>query len=139
MLSIKLLPNKYKFIGTVILVLSIPLIILLMYFVPVIKNTTGLAKSIVSIIAIIGFALIIFSKEKIEDEFIEHCRLKAFAVSFSVGITTFIVFEIASILDKEAGKTIFQALFNQCLFYIVHFFLLKNNFYTKNEKQGKRN
>jgi hypothetical protein len=139
MLSIKLLPNKYKLIGTIILILSIPLIILLMYFVPVIKTTTGLAKSIVSIIAIIGFALIIFSKEKIEDEFIEHCRLKAFAVSFSIGITTFIVFEIASILDKEAGQTIFQALFNQCLFYVVYFFLLKNNFYSKNEKQGKRN
>lgn len=136
---IKLLSNKFKLIGTIILVLTIPLVFLLVYFFPQIKSHAGLAKSIASIIAIIGFALIIFSREKIEDEFIENCRLKAFAISFSIGITTYIIYEILFIIDKEPSRTIFQALFNQCLFYVVYFYLLKNNFYRKNEKQSKRN
>ncbi len=136
---ITLLPNKFKPIGTIILVLSIPLVFLSVYFFPQIKDHTGIAKSIVSIIAIIGFALIIFSREKIEDEFIENCRLKAFAMSFVIGIITYLIYEILNLFDKDATRSVFQSLFNQCIFYVVYFFLLKNNFYIKHEKQSKRN
>ena len=83
--------------------------------------------------------MIIFSKEKIEDEFIEHCRLRAFAAAFIVGIVSYIINETFDIIDTDTNKTIFQFLFNQYLFYFAVFYLLKNNLVSKNEKQSKRN
>ena len=74
-----------------------------------------------------------FSREKTEDEFIETCRLKSFALSFTIGIVSYIINEVIHIIDSDSNKTIFQSLFNQCLFYVVVFYMLKNNFIVKNE------
>ena len=139
MKPLKLLPNRFKLIGLLICIFIIPLIFSLEYIFRDLKHNPELLKSISSISIIAGFALIIFSKEKIEDEFIEHCRLRAFAAAFIVGIVSYIINEIFDIIDTDTNKTIFQLLFNQCLFYFAVFYLLKNNLVSKNEKQSKRN
>ncbi len=134
MKPLKLLPNRFKLIGLLICILIIPSIFLLEYIFRDLKYNPELLKLISSISIIAGFALIIFSKEKNEDEFIEHCRLRAFARAFIVGIVSYIINEIFHIIDTDTNKTIFQFLFNQCLFYFAVFYLLKNNLVSKNEK-----
>ena len=139
MKSLKLLPNKFKLIGFLLLAVTIPSIFLIGFISPELKSQPELLKSIASIVIMAGMALVIFSREKIEDEFIENCRLKSFALSFTVGIVSYIINEVFHIIDSDSGKTIFQSFFNQCLFYIVVFYMLKNNFIAKNEKQIKGN
>ena len=139
MKSLKLLSNKFKVIGFLLLAVTIPSIFLIGFISPQLKSQPELLKSIASILIMAGMALVIFSREKIEDEFIENCRLKSFAISFTVGIVSYIINEVFYIIDSDSSKTIFQSLFNQCLFYIVVFYMLKNNFIAKNEKQIKGN
>ena len=49
------------------------------------RNNQG--EEIVAIFAIIGFALIAFSKELIENEFVNSLRIKALVISFALNIT----------------------------------------------------
>ena len=128
MKSLTLLPNKFKLIGLILLIVTIPITFLVEFLFPYLKNHPELLKSSASILIMAGFALVIFSREKTEDEFIESCRLKSFALSFTIGITSYIINEVIHIIDSDSTKTIFQSLFNQCLFYVVIFYMLKNNF-----------
>ena len=131
MKSLTLLPNKFKVIGFLLLLVTIPIIFFIGFLFPELKTHPELLKSSASILIMAGFALVIFSREKIEDEFVENCRTKSFALSFTIGIVSYIINEVFHIIDSDSNKTIFQSLFNQCLFYVVVFYMLKKNFIAK--------
>lgn len=131
MKSLTLLPNKFKVIGFLLLLVTIPITFFIGFLFPELKTHPELLKSSASILIMAGFALVIFSREKIEDEFVENCRTKSFALSFTIGIVSYIINEVFHIIDSDSNKTIFQSLFNQCLFYVVVFYMLKKNFIAK--------
>jgi hypothetical protein len=72
-----LLPNKFRRIGFIGLLIIISLIITLQ-FLPNYSPIHQLwLKAIFKILIFVAIYFIIYSKEKIEDEFVTNCRLKA--------------------------------------------------------------
>jgi uncharacterized membrane protein YfcA len=127
--KLRLLPHIYKKIGIVLLIVSFPLAFLLSIYLNTEIKNPKFSRSILSLLVSIGFTLLIFSKEKIEDEFIEYCRLKAFAFSFLLGIAMFIIRGIFHFSDYNRTDSIFSILLLQCISYSSHFYFRKNNRY----------
>ncbi|MDP1726219.1 MAG: hypothetical protein Q8M15_05505 [Bacteroidota bacterium] len=86
-----LFPNVFKKIGWGVLLSSLPIVIVFKY----VGFSPDKTADIGSIIALIGFFLIIQSAEKDEDERIKLCRLKAMSSAF----LTFIIGIFVSKLD----------------------------------------
>ena len=84
-------------------------------------------KPILKCLILFGFMVMIFSKEKIEDEFIMHKRLQAFLFAFIFGMVQY----MGNIFLKElAGKlndSAFSILCCQSTMYLFRFHSLKNN------------
>jgi hypothetical protein len=85
-----LLPNFYKTVGLCVFSLA--------FVVPIImgmlhqqswEQTEG-RRQIANAVMLIGLLVLILSKEKTEDEFINHCRLTAFRAAFITGIIYFL-------------------------------------------------
>lgn len=117
----KLFPRKAKYYGIAIILLSwIPLLLLgKLGWLPK-NNDVGL--NIFQGIILLGFLLIIMSQEKIEDEFVDSCRLMAFRISFIFGIGVFIT---GSFIFGES-KTGFQLLLGEIFIYLIIFYSLKS-------------
>ena len=111
--SIKLLPYSYKRYGYIVLVLSVPIALGIIYSVNsiwVIENRKafwGESPIIIffnSLIAI-GLSLLVFSKEKIEDEMVRALRFKSFLYGvymFVIAILAFPLFSNITILVTGA-------------------------------------
>ena len=84
----------------------------------------------------IGLFLIVFSKERIEDEFIHQIRLKALIVSFIGTIAVigsifpmylFLIFEIQPWMARASGLIIITSILTVYLFYFYYAKLASNN------------
>ncbi|MGB4401078.1 MAG: hypothetical protein WBJ10_17025 [Daejeonella sp.] len=74
---------------------------------------------------LLGLSAFILSKEKIEDEFINACRLKAFKVAFVAGI----IYYLQDAFGTYSGALLnssFYLLVMQIGVYCVIFYLLKS-------------
>lgn len=95
------LPNHYKKIGVIVVVLSfIALTVIKFYTVdaiwigPILKH-----------VMLLGLLVISLSKEKIEDELIEVLRSKSYALAFIIGVMYTILQQLANyIVDMILGK-----------------------------------
>ena len=132
-----LLPNKYKVIGWVIFLLFITLGIFCMLIDFKIQgfqiyNFVGgsffgdynLTNEFAVFGITIGLLIIVFTKEKIEDEFINACRLKAFKVAFVSGI----IYYLQDAFGTYSGALInssFYLLMMQIGVYCIIFYILK--------------
>ena len=101
--SIKLLPYSYKRYGYIVLILSVPTVLGIIYTVNSIwdienrKAFWGESPIIIlnSLIAI-GLSLLVFSKEKIEDEMVQALRFKSFVYGVYVLVILILAFPLFS-------------------------------------------
>lgn len=95
-LRINLLPNYYKQIGLITVIISLAITILLNYI-----DSYDLFD-FTSFGFALGLSIICLSKEKIEDEMIKELRMNTFFKSFYIGLFSFLIF--ASLNSLVNGK-----------------------------------
>jgi hypothetical protein len=76
---------------------------------------------------LLGFFLIIMSREKIEDEFIDSCRLLAFRASFLIGLIGYII----NSFSNDQANSPFTILLVEILGYLSFFYTFKSGKTTK--------
>ena len=80
------------------------------------------------------------SREKIEDEYVMHIRLQAFAISFIMGITGYLIDEsrLLAFLGDYHSHDMFKFIFTEIFTYTAFFYAMLYRI-IKIEKQSKRN
>ena len=119
-----LLPNYFKFIGATTFAPAFITPIVIGFINQQAWVETESRRQIAQTIMLLGLSAFILSKEKIEDEFINACRLKAFKVAFVSGIIYFL---------QDAFGTYSGALINSSFYllmmhigvYCIIFYILK--------------
>jgi hypothetical protein len=118
-----LLPNVFKKLGLALYILSWVLVI----YASDIGINVSKRESMISFFAALGFALIINSKEKIEDERTMICRYKALGKSFRFLLIIFLPMRTLELI-YEGGTLNFSyyALMAVVMYYTSFEKLLKN-------------
>ncbi len=134
----KLLPTKFKWTGLATSFFALVFFIFINVYHK--KNPVThfeLIKEVAKSCFILGLVIIMFSKEKFEDERTSIFRLNAFAFSFLVVIFTYIIHPF---IATNQNETFFKIIFKMCLLYLMWYYFLKMDcfsfFKTKNEKQS---
>lgn len=120
-----LLPNSFKLIGAGTFALALIILIVMGFLNQQGWEETEPRRHIAQTFMLLGLSAFILSKEKIEDEFINACRLKAFKVAFVAGIIYYL---------QDAFGTYNGALLNSSFYllamqigvYCIIFYLLKS-------------
>ena len=86
----KLLPHFYKIIGLSVFSLAFITPIIMGMLHQQTWEHTEFRRQIANAIMLIGLLLLILSREKTEDEFVDYCRLMAFRTAFIAGIIYFL-------------------------------------------------
>lgn len=119
-----LLPNYFKFIGATTFALAFITPIVMGFINQQPWDETESRRQIAQTIMLLGLSAFILSKEKIEDEFINACRLKAFKVAFVSGI----IYYLQDAFGTYSGALInssFYLLVMQIGVYCIIFYILK--------------
>lgn len=133
MKNIKLLPRSFKTLGIVIVICTIAwnLFRIFKYHL-----FTDPYDPLIGAMMSIGFLLIIFSKEKCEDEFINQLRLRSFHATMLFMLIWVIVLKLITFATNPIileGLS-FNAIYVQA-FYVLHFYyLMKKNHFFKHTK-----
>jgi hypothetical protein len=122
-MKLRLLPNKFKWVGIGVILLSIFLLVVLKWQ----HNNFFAYKNYVKSFALIGFCMLIFSKQKIEDEFVTLKRLQAFFFAFIVLIGNII---LSPLLPLENFQTPYKIAFQICIQYLLWFYLSILNWFN---------
>lgn len=124
-----LLPTYSKYIGFLVIFISI--IIAVVHFLSGVSITDFFNPNadikIVAVFAmlILGSVLTAFSKEKIEDEFINHLRMKSFLFSIVLHSIFFFVFSFSNITIFLINFPAIILMDSILLVYIVSFYFYK--------------
>lgn len=105
-----LLPNSFKLIGVATFGLTFLTPIVIGMVSPQSWEDTESRRQIAQTFMLLGLSALILSKEKIEYEFINACRLKAFKVAFVAGILYYL---------QDAFGTYSGALLNSSFYLLV--------------------
>lgn len=125
------LPNRYKKIGIVIVIVSFLSIIMLKISGVEFSETL---KFISKRVLLVGLLITAISKEKVEDEMIHSLRVKAFTGAFISGVIytlifPAIVYAAKLVFNKEENLLTdvgdFQILWFMLFMYLVFFYLMK--------------
>ena len=119
-----LLPNSFKFLGVTIFALAFLIPIAMGLLNPQPWDDTENRRQIAQAIMLVGLLILILSKEKIEDEFINSCRLKAFKVAFIAGIIYFLQ-DAFGTYNGSLLNSSFYLLVMQIGVYCIIFYVLK--------------
>ena len=119
-----LLPNSFKFLGVSIFALAFLIPIGMGLLNPQPWDDTENRRQIAQAIMLVGLLILILSKEKIEDEFINSCRLKAFKVAFIAGIIYFLQ-DAFGTYNGSLLNSSFYLLVMQIGVYRIIFYVLK--------------
>ena len=125
-----LLPNRYKIISiSVLMIIILGMITIKLIYPDFIDKNRSLLKPLLKSILVLGLLILILSKEKLEDEFINHCRLRAFKFAFLCSAISgvFCIFGVGeSILDSYG----FQVICTQLLSYLFFFSIIKSSLFN---------
>lgn len=118
----KLLPYPCKIVGCLVFLVAFisPIVIGMLQ----VQNweQSEPRRQIANTIMLIGVLLFILSKEKIEDEFIDFCRLRAFRAAFIAGIIYYLQDAFGTfngnILNSSFGLLIMELLVYVVIFYV---------------------
>ena len=119
-----LLPNSFKFLGVTIFALAFLIPIAMGLLNPQPWDDTENRRQIAQAIMLVGLLILILSKERIEDEFINSCRLKAFKVAFIAGIIYFLQ-DAFGTYNGSLLNSSFYLLVMQIGVYCIIFYVLK--------------
>jgi hypothetical protein len=152
-----LLPYRYKRLGWILLVLSITLFIislvnrdLINWTAPIyaissdellgehewfVWKNTEIAETLMGVLFIIGGLLVSFSKEPIEDEFIEKLRLSSWM--WAVGVNyLLLLFAFVFVYGSSFLNVMIYGMFTVLIIFILrfNFILLKSKRQSQHEK-----
>ena len=119
-----LLPNCFKLIGATTFALAFITPIVIGFINQQAWVETESRRQIAQTIMLLGLSAFILSKEKIEDEFINACRLKAFKVAFVSGIIYFLQDAFGTYSGALINSS-FYLLMMQIGVYCIIFYILK--------------
>ena len=119
-----LLPNCFKLIGATTFALAFITPIVIGFINQQAWVETASRRQIAQTIMLLGLSAFILSKEKIEDEFINACRLKAFKVAFVSGIIYFLQDAFGTYSGALINSS-FYLLMMQIGVYCIIFYILK--------------
>ncbi len=128
--NLKLLPNKFKWVGVSIAFLTLVFIVLLKTFSKEQLVEYDWIKKVFPLLIIFSCTLIILSKEKMEDERTNYFRLMSFTFSFLTVIFSFLI--NAFLIPNY--NTSFSIVFQLCITYIICFYFLSIGFFKKYKK-----
>jgi hypothetical protein len=121
------LPSYFKIIGIVLIIISI----LVLVFAALVKSYVDFFPAAQQLLMlnrlslVCGLSLIIFSKEKAENEETLKSRFNAFVFSLGVSTLILIVFEVLNILNHQVPLFAVDFLIiEMCVYYV--FFRFKN-------------
>lgn len=126
--QLKFLPNYFKKLGVVIIVLSlIPPIIIKSLNIEIIQSQRDLLKIITLDLLILGLFLIGMSRDKVEDEMTIDIRLKAMAWTFSWAVIYVILQPFVYLLFKDPVQDLTgqQVVVSMLFVYMIMFYLQK--------------
>lgn len=105
--SITLLPNTYKKFGYIVLILVLPFSFGLVYLIKAVYGSTAYQNFFnewflftVHYMIAIGLSLVVFSKEKQEDEMIHSLRFKSFVYGTYIFVVACLFFPVLSNLGN---------------------------------------
>jgi hypothetical protein len=124
MISKNYLPRYFKLIGFIIIAVAFITPILMGTMRPQLWEETELRREIAKTAIIIGFLLVVLSKEKIEDEFVASCRLRAFRIALIACIVYFLQ-DAFGTFGGNIFHSSFGLLIMQLIVYWFTFLLLK--------------
>ncbi|WP_293875482.1 hypothetical protein [Flavobacterium sp.] len=136
--QIKLLPNYFKKIGLSLLIITIFLAVILKLFHPDDLFNKQIMGTLTVDFLIIICCMIIFSRDKIEDEMTVLVRLKEFAGTFAMMVATLITRNIIDIATGENPKnySATQLIFFMCSLHLTfHYVNLWKNKKQNNDKE----
>lgn len=140
MKSLQMLPFRYKWLGVVLALIGIIIGIAVMYFDfrpewlefethpdMVFMNTQNLMDEVALSLVLIGLLAVAFSRERTEDEFVAHIRLRSlwWAIAIYYGIVFISVWMFYN--DAFLSVMIYH-LFMPLLFYVI---LFRLNYWQK--------
>ncbi len=117
----KLLPVKFKLIGIIVAIAAFVILIIFGMVNPEPWENTHLRRLIAQTIILLGLLFIVLSREKIEDEFIGHCRAKAAVAAFIFGIVFYIITSFMAFKNIETVNSAFRVLISEGMFYLIMF------------------
>ena len=123
MKKIKLLPAKFKMAGLVLAILAyvVPVALGMMHIRP---DLSSWKQDLSKTLLLLGLLLIAFTNEKVEDEFIATCRLKAMFWAFVFSVTFYLGNAVAPLLRIEMfSYSGFKVIFLQLVSYLIYFHL----------------
>jgi len=120
----RLLPHSYKIIGLSVFVFAFVIPIIMGMLHQTSWEQTEPRRIIANTSMLIGLLLFILSKEKIEDEFINFCRLRAFRTAFIAGIIYFLQDALGTFNGNLVNSS-FGLLIMEISVYIVVFYISK--------------
>ena len=120
----KLLPVKFKLIGIIVAIAAFAIPIILGIVNPEPWENTHMRRLIAQSIILLGLLFIILSRERTEDEFIAHCRVRAAASAFVFGIVYYIITSLMAFKNVESVYSAFRVLICEGMFYLLMFHLL---------------
>ncbi|MEM6264150.1 MAG: hypothetical protein AAGI38_16665 [Bacteroidota bacterium] len=123
-----LLPRYFRIVGLVIVIvgIAVPLMLVETEIITIDKQILQTSQKIFILIAVM---LIIFTKNKVEDEMTAKIRLEAFYMAFLFGVAFIVGEPFINLLIKgnfiiETGS--FQLLVTMMVFYLVNFLFFYN-------------
>lgn len=117
------LPSYFKIIGLVLIIISI----LVLVFTLLLKSYLDFFPASQQLLMfnrlslVCGLSLIIFSKEKTENEETQILRFNAFVFSMGASILIVIVFEVINILNKQVPLYAVDFLIIEMCAYYIYF------------------
>lgn len=120
----KLLPAYFKWIGLVTF-LGVIITSILLWELTGLYQEQPMMIGATKTVTILSLLLIILAKEKVEDEFVRSCRIRAAATAFIIGVTAYVIAGLMTFFEEQ-GST-FQILGTEAFIYLIIFHLLKSN------------
>ena len=118
--KLRYLPNYFRKIGFVIIILSF-----IFWLMPFYHTLNGSFKILFGDCLIIGLFFIVIAKDKVEDEMSETIRLKAMVYAFSFAVFFFLFQHINSLICglpiREINGPDFLIFFLACSYSIIYF------------------
>lgn len=123
-----LLPNYFKKIALVLLIISILTAILAASGIVFVADP--FFKEITKNFALLSMLILVLSKEKTEDELISRIRLQSFTVAFIYGVVMVFINPYLNLLFGDSFITdqrLSSLMFSMFFFYFFVFYIAKSN------------
>ena len=119
-----LLPRSFKITGLIVSALAFLATIFSGVLQPASWEDSEPRRKIANAVLLLGLLFIILAKEKIEDEFVGFCRLRAFRAALLTGLVYFLL-DYTGVFSGNITGSSFGLMLAEMLVYLAVFYLSK--------------